>query len=171
LAWPVPDLEFCRDVLCDVIQGLRETIGRLSKRIDECAQDPKIAALREMIPQVGPLTALTLVAELGDVSRFRSARAAASYSGLVPRVNNSAEQSHHGRITKRGNKELRWILNQTAVRLLSHNPTVRRWAEPLLKRMHRNKVRTALARRLLVGIYIVLSRGEVFSLKRCLGIS
>ena len=73
-----------------------------------------------------------------------------------------------GRITKRGNRELRWILSQWSVRLLSFNTLVKEWAKPLLLRMHRNKVRMALARRLLIGVYIMLTRGEVFSLKRCL---
>ena len=135
------------------------------------AKAPQIAALEQMIPQVGAQTALTLVAELGDVHRFRNARAAASYGGLVPRVANSADTSHHGRITKKGNKELRWALNQVAVRLLSNHPAVQRWAAPLLRRMHKNKVRTTLARRLLVGIYIVLRRGEIFSMERCLGVA
>ncbi len=106
--------------------------------------------------------------ELGDLSRFRNSKAVASYAGLAPRVANSADKSHHGRITKRGNRELRWILTQWSVRLLSFNSLVKEWAKPLLLRMHRNKVRMALARRLLVGIYIMLTRGEVFSLERCL---
>ena len=124
-----------------------------------------------MIPQVGAQTALTLVAELGDTHRFRNARAVASYGGLVPRVANSADTRHHGRITKKGNKELRWVLNQAAVRLLGTHPVFQRWAAPLLRRMHKNKVRTTLARRLLIGVYVVLSRGEVFSMERCLGLT
>ena len=115
--------------------------------------------------------ALAVVAELGEVRRFRNARTVASYAGIAPRVANSADTSHHGRITKRGNAEVRWALNQVAVRLLARHPLVRRWAAPHLRRMHKNKVRTMLARRLLVGIYIVLSRGEVFSLERCLGLA
>jgi hypothetical protein len=71
-------------------------------------------------------------------------------------------------LTKRGNRELRWIVSQWAVRMLSRNPLVQAWAAPHLRRMHRNKVRMALARRLLVGVYIMLSRGEAFSLERCL---
>ena len=120
------------------------------------------------MPSVGPLTATTLAVELGDLFRFRNSKAVASYAGLVPRVSNSADKSHHGRITKRGNRELRWILTQWSVRLLSFNTVAREWAKPLLLRMHRNKVRMALARRLLVGVYIMLTRGEVFSLERCL---
>ena len=56
------------------------------------------------------------------------------------------------------------MVSSTAV-LQSH---CQEWAKPLLLRMHRNKVRMALARRLLIGIYIMLTRGEVFSLERCL---
>ncbi len=52
--------------------------------------------------------------------------------------------------------------------MLSFNSTVKEWAAPLLLRTHRNKVRMALARRLLIGIYITLTRGDEFSLDRCL---
>lgn len=167
----VPDLDACLEALVHALEQVEVSIGGLTRRIQERAKEDTIAELQEMVPQVGAQTALTLVAELGDVSRFRNARAAASYSGLVPRVTNSADVSHHGRITKRGNKQLRWILNQVAVRLLSTHPLVRQWAAPQLRRMHKNKVRTTLARRLLVGIYVVLNRGEVFSLERCLGLA
>ena len=167
----VPDLDACLAALAHALEQIEESVQRLTALIKEHAKAAPVAALQAMIPQVGAQTAVTLVAELGDASRFRNARAAASYSGLVPRVTNSADLSHHGRITKRGNRELRWILNQVAVRLLTTHPTVRRWAAPHLRRMHKNKVRTTLARRLLVGIYVVLSRGEVFSLERCLGLA
>jgi len=169
LSMPVGDLDICLRALLDALEQVHQSVGQLTSRIRVRAKEPKVAELQEMVPQVGAQSALTLVAELGDVSRFRNARAAASFGGLVPRVNNSADRQHHGRITKRGNKELRWILNQAAVRLIGRHATVRDWAAPLLRRMHKNKVRTALARRLLVGIYAVLARGEVFSLERCLG--
>lgn len=171
LSLPVADLDVCLQALVDALEQIEQSVGQLTARMRVRAKEPKVAALQEMIPQVGAQSALTLVAELGDVSRFRNARAAASYCGLVPRVANSADRQHHGRITKHGNKELRWILNQVAVRLLTRHPIVRRWAAPHLRRMHKNKVRTTLARRLLVGIYAVLARGEVFSLERCLGVA
>jgi len=171
IRFPAVDMDLCLEALATALAGMHESVVRLTKRIGERARETKVAALQEMVPQVGPQTALTLVYELGDVARFRNARAAASYSGLVPRVANSADLSHHGRITKRGNVELRWILNQCAVRLLATEPLVRKWAEPRRKRMHKNKVRTALARRLLVAIYSVLRNGEVFSMERCLGMA
>lgn len=157
-------------VLAGALEALQVQIARLTQEISRLADEEATARwIVQNLPQAGPQTALTLRAELGDATRFRGPREAASYAGVVPRVNASADRSHHGRITRRGNAELRWILGQWAVRLLAFNATVKAWAAPMLKRMHRNKVRTALARRLLVGIYVMFSRGELFSLRRCLG--
>jgi len=157
--------------LRSLVQALREvqgSIGTLTCRIEEEASKEEVVGLQDNLESVGPQTALSLVRELGDVRRFTSTRAVASYAGLAPRVANSADKAHHGHITKRGNSELRWILSEWAVRLLAKNPLVQRWANPLLRRMHKNKVRIALARRLLIGVYFMLRRGEPFSLERCL---
>jgi transposase len=124
-----------------------------------------------MLPRIGAQSAATLRAEIGDARRFRTARAVASYGGLVPTVAQSADIAHHGRLTKQGNRELRWILSQWAVRLIAFDPLVAEWAARKGRRMHRNKVRMALARRLLVGVWITLTRGEVFDLRRCLGLA
>ena len=163
------NLEFCLKHLVDDLERTQAAIAEFTKRIKaEAEASPEVVALMETLPQVGAQTALTLVAELGDVKRFHSARAVASYAGIVPRVMNSADTAHHGAITKRGNRELRWVLIEWAVRLMTTNEVVRTWAAPRLKRAHRNKVRTALARRLLVGLYVAIDGKKVFSLTRCL---
>lgn len=175
LAWlkeqelPVEDLTAALQVLVDALVGIQKQVDVLSARIRAMEKkDQRMALLVGALPSVGPQTAATLIYELGDVSRFRNSQAVACYAGLVPRVANSADQSHHGAVTKKGKGELRWILSEWAVRLMSQNPQAKAWAVPLLRRMHKNKVRIALARRLLVGVYVLLSRGEEFSLKRCL---
>lgn len=158
----------CLRRLEQALRSVQGSIDALSTRINVEASKEDVSLLHENLDGVGPQTALTLVRELGDVSRFKNARAVASYAGLAPRVANSADKAHHGKITKRGNSEVRWILNEWAVRLLAKNALVQRWAAPLLRRMHKNKVRIALARRLLIGVYFMLRRGELFSLERCL---
>ncbi len=165
---PSADLTLCLQGLVSSLEAVQHSIQGLAKRIAVRTNEDDATAGLVQLPSIGPLTATTMVVELGDIHRFRNSKAVASYAGLVPRVANSADNSHHGRITKRGNRELRWILTQWSVRLLSFNSFVKEWAKPMLLRMHRNKVRMALARRLLVGVYIMLSRGEVFSLERCL---
>lgn len=162
------DQTLCLQALVKSLEAIQCSIESLSTRIVARTNSEKATKTLALLPSVGPLTATTLAVKLGDLSRFRNAKAVASYAGLAPRVANSADKSHHGRITKRGNRELRWILTQWSVRLLSFNAVAKDWAKPLLLRMHRNKVRMALARRLLVGVYIMLTRGEAFSLERCL---
>jgi transposase len=164
------DLGLCLKQLVRVLDAVQGAIDDLTKRIAETSKDGAIGILTAL-PNVGPQTAATLVHELGDCRRFRNSKAAASYAGLTPSVANSADKSHHGSLTKRGNRELRFVLGEWAVRLLAFDPMVKRWAAPRLRRMHKNKVRMALARRLLVGVYIMLARGEVFSLQRCLASS
>ena len=162
------ELSLCLQSMVSSLEAIQNGIEDLSKRIVARSKEETITEALELLPSVGHLTATTMAVELGDVTRFRNSKAVASYAGLTPRVANSGDKSHHGRITKRGNRELRWILAQWAVRLLSFDSIAKEWAEPLLLRMHRNKVRMALARRLLIGVYIMLTRGDVFSLKRCL---
>jgi len=163
-----PCLTACLRGLVETLRAVQSSIQALTTRIEEEASKEGVAGLQENLESVGPQTALSLVRELGDVTRFTSARAVASYAGLVPKVANSADKAHHGNITKRGNSELRWILSEWAVRLMAKHALVQRWARPLLLRMHRNKVRVALARRLLIGVYFMLRRGEPFSFERCL---
>ena len=158
----------CLRGLGQALRAVQASIDALTLRIKEEASKEGVSSLHENLEGVGPQTALTLVHELGDVKRFTSARAVASYAGLAPRVANSADKAHHGKITKRGNSEIRWILSEWAVRLLTKNPLVQRWAAPLLRRMHKNKVRIALARRLLIGVYFLLRHGVAFSMERCL---
>ena len=165
---PSEDLNLCLQSLVSNLETMQASIEELAKRITARSEEEAATVILRSLPSIGPLTATTLVVELGDLRRFKNSKAVASYAGLAPRVANSADKSHHGRITKRGNRELRWILTQWSVRLLSFNSTVKEWATPLLSRMHRNKVRMALARRLLIGIYVMMTRGDVFTLKRCL---
>jgi len=169
---PETELQLAFDALRSVLERLQEQILALARRIEKLPRtEPEIGALVATLPHIGAQSAATLCAELGDPRRFRNARAVAAYAGLVPSVAQSADHAHHGRITKQGNRELRWILSQWAVRLMKDDPLVRAWAAKLRRRVHRNKARMALARRLLVGVWILLSRGEAFDLRRCLGIA
>jgi transposase len=172
LRLPEADLQAAFDALRAVLERVQAQIRVLDRRIAALPrQEAEIQTLVAMLPRIGAQSAATIRAEIGDARRFRSARAAAAYVGLVPTVAQSADVAHHGRLTKQGNRELRWILSQWAVRLIAFDPLVADWAARKGRRMHRNKVRMALARRLLVGVWITLTRGEIFDLRRCLGLA
>jgi transposase len=165
---PTPELTLCVQSLVAALKALQGAIEPLTTRIRHQAQERQVHTLQEQLPSVGPQTALTLRAELGDLRRFRGAKQLCAYAGLVPRVADSADRQHHGRLTKRGNAEVRWIVSEWAVRLLTRDPAVQAWAQSRVRRLHKNKLRIALARRLLVGVYVSQTKGEEFSLRRCL---
>jgi transposase len=167
---PTGDLTLCLQTLVTTLRQLQDSIEQLTKQIRHCAKATPVQALETQLPSVGPQTALTLYYELGDLRRFDNAKQVCAYAGLVPRVANSGDTQHHGRLTKRGNPEIRWIVSEWAVRLLAFDPHARAWARPRLRRMHQNKVRMALARRLVAGVYVSQTREEEFSLERCLAV-
>lgn len=160
----------CLHELTKAMAALAETVEALKTEIEQrVAADPRLHSAMTQLPSMGAVSALTLVSELGDVGRFRDAKAVASSGGMVPRVYQSADTAHHGRLTKRGNRGLRFILGQWAVRLMTTNAAVAVWARQKRRRLHVNKVRMALARKLLVGVWVMLKRGEAFDLRLCLG--
>jgi transposase len=89
-------------------------IARLEREIGALAKpDPRVQALM-VLPGVGRLTAMTLVAEIGEGGRFPTARKRCAWAGLTPVVGNSDGKIGHGPITKQGSTWLRWILQQAA---------------------------------------------------------
>lgn len=170
IRFPAPELQQAFTALLAVLDGLQQQIDGLNRRVRRLVhEESDVAVLVAELPGIGAQSAATLLAELGEAKRFAGPRAVAAYAGLVPRVSQSADKAHHGRMTKQGNAELRWILSQWAVRLIKDDPAVRAWVQTLRRRVHKNKARMALARRLLVGVWITLTRGESFDLQRCLG--
>ena len=79
--------------------------------------------LLQTVPGGGPIVALTAIAVFGNVAGFRNAKAATSYSGLVPTKHQSGNMNRHGHINKRGSWELRAMLCEAAQPLL--RPPVR----------------------------------------------
>lgn len=163
---PDDEQKACMASFLGSLAAIQAEIDTLDKRIKERA-DERAAWLLEL-PSVGPLTALTLKAELGDASRFESARQATSYAGLAPRVTASADRTTHGRLTRRGNRLLRFVLGEWAVRLMSFDEHTKRWLAQQRSSVHRNKMRSAIARRLLVGVWRTMKTGEAFDLRLCL---
>ena len=97
-----------------VYDCLNEQLQPLTKRIRKLAQKDPMAQLLMTIPGIGPLTAMFIIAEIEDISRFPSYRNLSSYAGLVPCLDASAEKSRTGRITKQGSPYLRTALVEAA---------------------------------------------------------
>jgi len=114
------------------------------------------------IPGFGVVTGMTVLAAIGDVSRFESPKKLASYSGLVPGVEQSGVKLRGKGITKEGRRELRWALVEVARRAVKADPYWKRFFAILERRMHRNQAFVAIARRLLTLVWYVLTRQEAY---------
>jgi transposase len=112
---------------------------------ERAAADP-IARALDAIVGIGPVMALTLRAEIGDIARFTGGPALAAYAGLVPRVDISADRVTHGRITRDGSPWLRWTLVEAATHALRRDDGRARWGRRLAMRKGMQKARVAVAR-------------------------
>ncbi len=102
------------DTYLTLYQQLKAHTEVLTKQVKHYALDDPMAQLLMTIPGVGPITAMFMVAEIEDISRFKSYRHLSSYAGLVPRLDASADKQRMGRITKQGSAYLRTALVEAA---------------------------------------------------------
>jgi transposase len=112
---------------------------------ERAAADP-IAGRLSDVTGIGPVLALTIRAEVGDIVRFRRGPELASYAGLVPRVDWSASHCYYGRITRDGSPWLRWALVQAAMHATKRQDATGRWVRRLAVRRGAYKARVAAAR-------------------------
>ena len=122
----------------------------------------------QTIPGIGVITATALVAFVGDVDRFRSARHFASYLGLTPREHSSGHRRRLGPITKKGDVYLRTLLTHgaravlRAAKLREKPDRLRAWALSVEARRGHNKAAIALANKIARVVWAVWRRGIEF---------
>ena len=152
---PPSSREIVTDCLA-VIDGLAPLIDRLDGELHAHAKaDPRVKVLRTL-PGVGEFTALVMLAEIGDISRFGSARKLASWAGLTPTVRGSDLTVRHGHISKQGSVWLRWVLNQAA-QTAKRSPEFAATYSNIAKRRGKKIATIAIARKLLTRAYHLLA--------------
>jgi transposase len=123
--------------------------------------DPRVRLLMTL-PGVDIGVAQTLLAALGDESRFKDGHHAAGYLGLVPRTKQSAEHCYHGPITKAGNSHARWMLIQAAQHVRLHPGPLGVFFRRLAKKKNYNVAVVAAARKLVVIAWHMLTNNEPY---------
>src|SRR6266699_333221 len=155
LALPAVSRELVEDDL-GLIDALQGRIDRLDWEIRQRARsDPRVKVLTQL-PGVGPFTALVILAEAGDVSRFGSARKLASWAGLTPAVRGSDRVAHYGHISKEGSVWLRWVLCEAA-QTAKRSPQFAASYQAIARRRGKKIATTAVARKLLTRAYHLLA--------------
>src|SRR5437773_11301481 len=156
---PAVSREIVTDCLA-VIDGLAPVIDRIDGELRTHAKaDPRVKTLTTL-PGVGRFTALVMVAEIGDITRFPSARKLASWAGLTPTVRGSDRTVRHGHISKQGSAWLRWVLNQAA-QTAKRSPEFAATYASIAKRRGKKIATTAIARKLLTRAYHLLTDAQI----------
>ena len=145
-----------------------EEIKILERDLKKHGKQYEETQLLTTIPGIGVYSALIILSEIGDITRFPCEEKLYAYTGVIPSVHQTGEHTYHGHITKQGSKHLMWILIEAVrIHLIWTNKhmietNISRFYHRLCKKKPRNVAATAAARKLLQIIYHMLKNKDEF---------
>jgi transposase len=150
-------------VLLDVVDDLERQLAAIETELRPIARTDQRVGLLATIPGIGEMLALTIAAEIGEISRFANARKLIGYAGLAPTIKQSGQSSWTGRISKAGSPILRWAAIEAAQHAWRPtNPWNRLYTETRRRHGKANPAKSAIARKVLIASWHVLSRQQQF---------
>jgi transposase len=143
----------------DTLDFARNQIDNITTTLTTLAsQDQRVLSLVQL-PGIGVVCAMTILAAIGDISRFPSAKHLVGYAGLGAKVHDSGETKHTGHITKSGRRELRAVLVEAAQSAAEFHPHWQAELARLEPHLNYYKSIVVIARKLLVAVWYILSKG------------
>lgn len=145
----------------DTLAFARQQIASLETCLRQiAAQEPRLTLLVQL-PGFGVINSLTVLAAIGEIDRFPDAKHLVGYAGLGSRIHDSGLTTRTGKITKAGRRDLRAALVEAAQTAANTHPHWIAELERLEPRLGRNKAIVAIARKLLIAVWHVLTEGCV----------
>lgn len=136
---------------------LEEKKKGTTEEIEKIASDDPAARLAMTMTGIGYYSAMSFVAEVGDIRRFANGDKLASFTGLVPQVYQSGETLKLGHITKQGNTHLWHVMVQAANIAVQHDKTLKKMYLRLAQKKGHQKAIVAVARRMVTLLYVMLT--------------
>ena len=159
---------YVKSVILDIVENIksiRTQIKSMEKEIKLLASTYPQYELLLSLTGCGPITAATIIAETGNIDRFKNADNYVSYSGSSPRIKRSGSSVEAtGKISKRGSKYLRHAFYMIAEFGRRHNPILKRLFERTKngnKKRHKLAV-TAVANRIARYCYSIMKNQSSF---------
>jgi len=156
---------FALKVHLEELNNMRKIIADLTRSIRTLANADEYrenVRLLKTVPGISTLTAMILLTELYELSRFRNLDKLCSYIGLIPDTNSSGETDQQTGITKRRNAQLRGILIESSWVAVRKDPALMMTFNTLYKKMPKNKAIVRIARKLLNRIRYVLKNQQEY---------
>lgn len=139
-----------------LLKQIKEHIEATNEEIKELgAKDQEVQWVKS-VPGMGDFLSLLVVKEIDLIDRFADVRKLWSYAGITPSTYASGNRSYHGRITKQGNKFLRWAVIEAVIPAIRKSPRLKYYYQKIKSRKGPNAAKVATARKLLELIYCVL---------------
>src|ERR671911_1006024 len=150
-----------------VIELLDERVAPLERELVPLARADRRVQLLDTIPGIGPVLGLTIAAEIGEVARFQSPRKLIGYAGLAPRIKQSGQSARSGELSKAGSRTLRFAAVEAAQGAWRpSNPWHRLYSDVKARTGKANPAKSAVARKVLIACWHVLSREQPFKPSR-----
>jgi len=147
-----------------VLEALETEIKAVGCEIDEQAAASEEVGLLSTLPGVKAYRALLILAEIGEIGRFRDAAHLFSYAGLVPSVHSSGGHTRTGPLTKQGSPWLRWVMIQAAHSAIRTPGPLKNRYDRLRQRKPHGTAIVDLARFMLGCVYAMLTERRGFLL-------
>jgi transposase len=150
------------DTLLRILDAVASEQAKVTELVNADAYGREEVKLLMTLPGVGATIAQAMMAAIGDISRFESPMKLASYFGLIPSVHQSADRAYHGKITKQGNANVRWLLVEAAHHAGRHPGPLGHQFQRIARKKGVNVARVAIARKLAVLAWHLLTKGEPY---------
>lgn len=154
-----------KQMLASLVKTFRHLEDRLQETtalVEEVYQRSREAQLIRTIPGFGTFLSVLAATEIADIARFEDAAHLHAYAGVIPSTHSSGQRSYHGKITKEGNRWLRWAAVEAVWPGIRADFDLRLFYERLKKRKGANSAKVATARRLLTIIYRMLKEDRLY---------
>jgi transposase len=137
--------------LLKAYQTTREQLLEVTRQLrrEVTIHYPDLYKLLMTVPGIGPIVSMCLIAEIGDITRFKSYRHLSSYVGFIPNSHQSGDKDPTGRLTYRSNKYLRSMLVEAAWVAMRHDPALLRYYRERITKQKSQIVIIKIAHKLL----------------------
>jgi transposase len=142
----------------ELYSTLERRIKRSDGMVQKLAEGDERIKLLQTIPGIAKFFGVLIAHEVDDVSRFSNEKKFFSYIGIVPSTYSSGGRTYHGRLTKQGNKYLRWAFVEAIWPAVRSDPELAAYYSRIKARSGPNPAKIATARRLATIAYRVLSQ-------------
>lgn len=158
--WSVIESSLC------LYEKANEQLKILDQKLEALAKQDEVVQCLITHPGVGIVTAMTFKAEIDDPMRFKKSRSIGAYLGMTPKQYSSGEVVKQGRISKKGSKEVRGLLHEAGVVLLTRTPKrdskLKRWGLKKRQKLKLQKAAMAVGRKIAINLHRMWLEGRKF---------